>query len=437
MKNLLSRLISIVLIIVFFVLFIDSFLSNSVLILYPFLIFINLILIYKVRNNTFYLLFYFFCLFYTLALIPYYFFGVNVSAWKDFNEIKYYNIATQIYGVFLITPFLFNIKNYVNFEQLLKFKKDKNSFAFGVFSVICLLIIVFGQSGSTIFESGGYGTGDSSKSTIYEYFIIFFLLAYYYSGGHNRFKNIILGFLATVYVFKSLLFGGRIEVVQFFLLILYISVLDYKVKISSFKIVVGVFILYYVNQVFSGIRSDPIYLLEGKYSYYLNPFSQYSNSNAQYISSNEGDVFQSSVRLIGLIENGLLDFSQRIFGFLGFILSIAVPSSWLPAQASLITYKKEIYNSGGGGLAPVYFFAYLSWIGPILISSYVFFVFKLALKKKDNIYIKFYCIMVFSTFPRWFAYNPIILFKLCLWIVPLLFFSKLIFRRAFFLNKKV
>lgn len=422
-----SKILQIFLIAVFFPILISTWFLESVEVFYTFTIIINLYLIYIFKNNQGFLLLYIFCLFYTLSLIPYYFFNIDVSAWEDFNERKYYDLVLKIYGIFLISPLFFIKKSNPNFINSLKIPQNPNIIGFFTTCIVCVIIMVWGQSGSNIFESGGYGysINESSKSTIYEYFIIFFLLAYYYS---NRKRNqiIILLTLLFIYVIKSLLFGGRIEVIQLLLLCYFILVIDYKLIIKPSKIIIGCLIFYYLNQIFSSIRSNPIPLLQGDYILYLNPFEYYLDSSIVYVSSNEGDVFQSSVRLVGLIENGLLDAITRIKAFTGFCFSVLIPSSWLPEEASLITYKKDIYNSGGGGLIAVYFYVFLGWLGPFIISAYLFWIYRLA-AFYNNIYLKFYALMIFSTFPRWFAYNPIILFKLCLWIIPILFVSNLVF----------
>lgn len=421
----LTRVASLMLLLLFIILFLYSIFFESIAPLYLYSIFINVFVIFLFRKNPSFLLFYIFCLFYTLSLIPYYFFDLDVSLWKDFNERKYYDIVVRIYSCFLVTPLVFNHRKYLDFIEQFKIPHNPNILGFITFFSICIFVIIFGQSGSNVFESGGYATGDSSKSSMYEYYILFFFIAYYYS---NRRKSqlILLISLGIVYIIKSLLYGGRIEVIQYLILTFYILIVDYKVKISPFKIILGCLIFYYVNLVFGSIRSNPVPLLEGNYIAYLSPFQTYSDPNTTYISSNEGDVIQSSVRLIGLIENGLLDVVTRIKALAGFIFSIVVPSSWLPEEASLITYKKDIYNSGGGGLIAVYFYAFLGWVGPFIISGYLFLLYTLT-KKTQNFYLKLYFLMVFSTFPRWFAYNPIILFKLCLWIIPLVFVSNLIF----------
>ena len=421
-----SKILQILLILLYLPVLFFSWFFESFEVFYLFTVIINIYLIYIFRNNQGFLLLYIFYFFYSVSLIPYYFFKIDVSSWRDFNEQIFYDKVVIIYSIFLITPLFFIKKSIPVFKDILTIPKNTNIIGFFTSCIVCVIILVWGQTGSNIIESGGYGysINESSKSTFYEYFIIFFLLSYYYSS-RKRIEIIVLCVLGSLYVFKSLLFGGRIEVIELVLLSYFILVIDYKWIIKPIKIIIGCLLFYYLNQIFSSIRSNPVPLLQGSYTFYLDPFESYFDSSNLYVSSNEGDVFQSSVRLIGLIENGLLDSVTRMKAFMGFCFSIFVPTSWLPEEASLITYKKDIYNSGGGGLIAVYFFVFLSWFGPFIISAYLFWIYRLT-AFYNNLYLKFYTLMIFSTFPRWFSYNPIILFKLCLWIIPILFVFNLV-----------
>jgi hypothetical protein len=180
---------------------------------------------------------------------------------------------------------------------------------------------------------------------------------------------------------------------------------------------------YYINILFANIRNQPSILVDFELQKILTPFS--INENTNLYSSNEGEVFHSSARLIGLINLGYLDILDRIYSFFGFVLSIFVPSSFLPSSASLITFMKDEYNAGGGGLISIYFFCWAWYFGPIIIGLFiVYFLNKVNYSK--NKYLVLYFFMICSTFPRWFAYNPIILFKICFWIIPLFFiFNKI------------
>lgn len=428
--NELEYLKRITVLLIFITLFISTFFNNNIVtFFYGFLLFLNGALIVRYLNNPALLLFFIFSSFYALSFIPYYFFNIKISPWPDFNEPIYYKIVTQIYGVFLCTCYFIKT-NRTSFVKNLSFQRRPNILAFFLFFSISVLVLLFGQTGENIFTSGGYAIGETSKSSIFEYFILFFLLAYYFSCN-NRISKLMLFALALCYIGKSLMFGGRIEVIQLLLLVFFILTINHSLKFSPIVILLGCLSFYYLNQVFSSIRSNPVGLLSGDYTSYLNPFTHYADTSVEYISSNEGDVIQSSARLIGLIENGFLDFIGRIKGGIGFILSIFVPSSILPAEASLITFKKNMYDSGGGGLAPVYYFAYLSWFGPILFSKIIFWINELTNNNK-SIYLKLYVLLVFSTFPRWFAYNPIIMFKLCAWVIPILFLSRLFLSTTLF-----
>ena len=122
--------------------------------------------------------------------------------------------------------------------------------------------------------------------------------------------------------------------------------------------------------------------------------------------------------MFGLIENGYLPFPTRLFSFLLNIFSSILPPFLLPDFSNLSIYKQDIYNSGGGGLISTYFFVWFGYIGPVIASLILSYFIK-KFYTTGNRYILIYSICIFITFPRWFAYNPIHLFKFCIYAVIL------------------
>ncbi|MBW8327115.1 MAG: hypothetical protein K0M50_20290 [Prolixibacteraceae bacterium] len=140
--------------------------------------------------------------------------------------------------------------------------------------------------------------------------------------------------------------------------------------------------------------------------------------------TNQGDVAHASARMIGLIDIGILDFENRISSLFYYIISIFTKGYTFSDLGSLALYKKEIYQSGGGGLMPVYFFVWLSYWGVILAGYIVSKIVNIFITS-NNSYLLLYAALVISTYPRWLAYDPITMFKLCGYIFPIYFIFKI------------
>ena len=171
---------------------------------------------------------------------------------------------------------------------------------------------------------------------------------------------------------------------------------------------------------FGKIRHDPVILLQ------QDIISIIFDNRAVDLgmqTSNEGDVYWASERLLCLIEDGNLNFFSRIEAAVCYFLSPLAPSSYFPETANLSTYRRDLMDTGGGNLAPVNFFVMFGFLGTVFLGYFVSRM--LNMLSKDNCNLpKIYILLMVITVSRWFAYNPIQLVKLCLGDSLLLFSDK-------------
>lgn len=377
------------------------------------------------KNIPLFVIFLFFVM-YNVDSVKFYFTNIDLTLWPDFQQK---DIINKVLLCNIL--FVFSLGNYIpssihkNEISIIKYSIN-NRFFFYLNLLICVLILLFSITGESIISGGVYG--EAEKSPLNEYFILFYLFLFLTKPNFFLYKLIIL-FLGVIYCIKNLLFGGRVEVLQLFLLTFYtLFVFEKKIKFSFFYL----FILFsfYINLVIDAIRSNPVDFISGYYLQYFDPRNfLFTENNLTYLASNQGDVIQSSGRILGLIQNNILSFSDRMFSFFSYVLSPIIPSKLLPEYSNLASYKQELYRSGGGGLIGVYFYTWLGLFGPVISGIFIGFFIN-SFYTKNSIYYKLYGLCLLITFPRWYAYNPIFLVKFCLYSV-LLFFLIL-----FFSNKK-
>jgi hypothetical protein len=354
---------------------------------------------------------------YNIDSVKFYFTNIDLTLWPDFQQKEIINKV-----LLCNILFVFSLGNYIpsnidkNEISIIKYSIN-NRFFFYLNLLICVLILLFSITGESIISGGVYG--EAEKSPLNEYFILFYLFLFLTKPNFYLYKLIIL-FLGVIYCIKNLLFGGRIEVLQLFLLTFYILIVfEKKIKFSFFYL----FILFafYLNLVIDAIRSNPVDFISGYYLQYFDPRNfLFSDNNLTYLASNQGDVIQSSGRILGLIQNNILSFSDRLLSFFSYILSPIIPSKLLPEYSNLASYKQDLYRSGGGGLIGVYFYTWLGLVGPIISGIFIGYFIK-SFYSKNSIYYKLYGLCILITFPRWYAYNPIFLVKFCLYSVFLFF----------------
>jgi hypothetical protein len=307
----------------------------------------------------------------------------------------------------------------------------KNNYIFYINLIVILFLIFFSKTGVNLFEAGGYEKVESNSLgglALYEYFLLFFLLGYLFSNK-SVLKKRILFVCAFLYCLKAISFGGRIEALQFFLLIF---ILFFEKTFSLKSILIVLLIVYFFYDFFGKIRGNPAMLFNYDYSFVWKTFI-FDYDNTDQIINNQGDIWYSSIRVLGFIKDGILDTGDRLYSFLNWILSIFVPSKFVSAKANLSAYLQDVYPSGGGGFISMYFYTWLSFPGIVFIAAYLTKLINSAYISKNQ-YVILYAIVVLSTCPRWFVYNPNAMFKFSFYIIPLYFIYKTVF--GYFLKSK-
>lgn len=373
-------------------------------------IFLNIILIFLSINVKPLCLMYIFFLTYSVNLIPYYFFDGEVSSFYfDFNDKVYFDKALIMHFLFLIGSFLGTKK----WKKKIIFRENitfiDNQLVFWTTLIVMIFIVLFGKTGNSILQSGSYGINKTSQLgglAVHEYFIIFIPIAYIF--GKGRMPLILL--ISSIYLFKTLLFGTRIEVMQ----VMAMMFIFFEKRETSWRRIFPLLGLGFVIFAFIGIfRSNPLAFIYGTG---LTDFNFLSLFKA---FDNQSDIFYSSARLIGMVDTYAISTVERIQSGLYALISIVVPYKFLPEVANLAAFKKEIYPAGGGGMISSYYFIYLSYLGPFIIGLVVSKLINSSIESKNNAFVV-YGILVLSTYFRWFGYSPIVLFKLCFYGVILL-----------------
>jgi hypothetical protein len=377
---------------------------------------INIVFVIKFHKQIpIFILFVFFFLY--SKIFPLFFLqGYQISYWPDFQTTKAIGIVSMSHLLFLF--FLGNSisSQYYKIDYDLKQVIKPDIYVFICLCFLGAILIVFGLSGENIFISGTYANAEVvQKSTLHEYFILVFLFIMAYAPQGALYQRIIQLFL-FIFTTKTLLYGGRVEVLQIFLLFFYVRyVFNNKIKLKSVILVIILGI--YFSGLVSNIRANPLILFSNNFIDLFNPLNILFNQPENGImSSTEGDVVQSSARIVGLVQSNEISLTKRIISFFNYLVSSIVPPSLLSEPTNLATYKQEIFHSGGGGLISTFFYVWLGYPGPVLIALMVGFLIRKFYLFNNNFYI-LYGICLLSMFPRWFSYNPIFLIKFCLYSI--------------------
>lgn len=369
--------------------------SYSTIIVVALLLPLNLFMAIRALNRKSYAIFIiaFFMLSYSYIPFSYYVLGtpINVRTIAQ-TDTTIYETSVLLLIFQVILWWKLDIK-----EELkpVKISERSGAWPFILLVVASLLFTSFGRSGISIIESGGYkNTLSSVESTsFFAYSIITISLAFVYAN--TKFKRVIIYGLVLFFCAKNLLLGGRIEAIQ---LCLALFILHFRYIWSRKTIILLCTLLYVLIQAWG--------LYRGNTSESFASFDQ----DKLYITG--GEVYYASMRILFLIEEGFLSFGQRLEALAYYFLSVILPFSWLPDEANLSTYLKSQFDTGGGGLAPVFFYAFGGYPAVILAAYWIAQVLN---KMNNSRYYYIYGVFLLATWPRWYAYYPIQPIKFCIY----------------------
>ena len=380
--------------------------SSKILVLYSTIFSLRLFFLFKKSPPVVILL-----IFISLYISPFFshfFQGYEVSVWKSFNNSYYLNQVLSIFSIFICSIFVFTNKCTHYTPIIKRLNITTSNYIFYTSIIIGFFLAHFGLQGENLLSGLNYGLIDKQRSPLFEYTLIFFLTAFIHSKK-NKTQYLFLFALSLLIILKDILYGGRVTSLMLILLI-YLINYEYRIKNKYLflLIITGIFIL----NLISFIRSAPLIFLEGKYDFNLFYEYYFSVNQNTILSSNEGDVAHSSARILGMVETNIITTMDRFKSFLYSFVSVFTPGINFSELSNLAGYKKDIYPAGGGILFPIPFYVWMSYPGVILSGFFVSRMIKSFIETKRNALIV-YLLLFFSTFPRWFSYSPIVVFKLC------------------------
>lgn len=353
-------------------------------------------------------IFYFFILSYSIVPFVYFFLGENINIRTRAQNIKTV-YDTLLYTYLFIITLSFFLNPHKKSKRAIYLVGTKKSLIIFSFCILgALVCMIKGKSGANIFSSGGYGNTISTLevSSMFGYGILFILCALIYANTSRKIKIVIL--TSMLYVVRDLMFGGRIDSIM---LILILFIMYFRFILSKKKILTYMILGFFFMKSWEVFRS----MTDGNLISMLNSGSV----SAGFISGNASDVYYASMRIIDMIDKNLLTISDRILSGFYFLLSIVIPYNKLPDLANLSSYMPD-YNSGGGGLAPIFMFAMYGVFGVIVFAMFIGKKINNMLTGNCGQYGYVYGVLLIATVPRWFAYYPINAIKYCLYGVVIL-----------------
>lgn len=267
-------------------------------------------------------------------------------------------------------------------------KHQRNDLLVIALAIALFLIYSFGFTRPIMGERG-------VATPIYEYSSILMAILFYYSGN-NRLYLIVGRVLVLMFALQSLVFGGRVDAIQF-LLVMFI--MNYMHKMKMHIIILIMIFAFFILSLIGAVRGE---LLSGDFDV-GNIFRNlaeggFANDTAYYAYyCSESFVYVKDLLSADRVLQLFWDFVKYIF-----IGSKAGEDAFLP------DVTQGYVSHCNGGIPPFYFYFYLGipgiLIAGLLVSFYINLV--ISVRKYSSGYFKIVVLWVVCSVFRWYLYTP-------------------------------
>lgn len=353
---------------------------------------------------------------YSWVIFCYYFFGDPIIIYRVECETPNTRFHTCLYLLIFLSSMSFLINP--NKEKQYVPQPRKNKFGYILCLLLAFVFIATGRTGQTIMDTGGYAESFANRESngLFGYSLIPLSISLLYADTKKKLRAVYL--LCLIFIFKDFLYGGRIDSIM---LVIIVFLYKFQRKVTAFQFVGLVVIAYIVVFALGEFRSDTSISILGTVESTVNDVDSHS--------SHAGNVYYASMRILYLIDSNILTTDMRLTSFILYLLSIVIPYSMLPPLANLSSFMMDFYDTGGGGLAPIFYFAFLGIAGVICAGLLHGYIIKTWFNKKSYVFY-YYGLLFVATTPRWYAYYPIHPFKFCV-------YGALFFYVLNFINRKI
>ncbi len=375
----------------------------------------SIIKIAKTKNNML-LLLQLFMLIYSVVPILYFILNIPISPhqYLDLNQKANMRLALQTQTVFVVAFLSWApIESRYTFAGV--FRPQKRHMAWLVSVLIMIGSLFFVNWRGVLTSMLKTYSIETESSIIFDYFMVFTAANYFFCDA--KVKRAVNIFLAVMVSLICVLIGKRLTAVS---LLLLVYILHYDGKLKKWTIILG-FIA--GTMLFNAIQFTRINQMPSLF----NVLTGINIENGVF-RSNSCDIWYASEVIVKLISEKVFDWGFRLKSFLGTFLNAFLPSSLTPKEALVNVYITEnnlFPYTANGSLIGVSTYLWLSYPGVLLFAYLISLLIRKGMSSRGKLS-TLYTVLILATFPRWYTYNPRILFKfafvagvvyLCVWIV--------------------
>ena len=263
---------------------------------------------------------------------------------------------------------------------------------------IIFKIIIIGVIFYHIYKKITYNT------TIFEYLFIIFIFAFLISKGNIK-EQRSFEILLVICCIYSLYVGERIGVLQFLISDFIINYLD-KFKIKTISIITACGIFFFT---FMGVYGD-ILDSTGKFEELTVHNVIEAFSERRFALDTSVSAYFTSTSIIEISR--ITGFKEKIDNLKDYCTKYIIKGT-KSDYIDLTRIARKYQVNYGGGYITGFFYYWLGVIGVIGVSLYIGFILRKIMKseKASSYFIAAYSVFFITSLPRWYMYNPNLLFR--------------------------
>lgn len=336
---------------------------------------------------------------YVLGPLPFLIFGVPIVPYVD--NIKSYNfIITACVFIQFYAALLIFSEEITNSPYSIKCMRRTDMFVPYFWPLVGLFMFLFfkgepvvNSDGRDMFET--YKNNLDNQSGVLEYF--FAIMALGLSLSVKNLNKLLFVCFSVAYAYFCFSRGYRIQMIEMLVMCIGYFFIN---RLTLSRIVLLGIIAFIALQIHGSLKHGA-----------EDIFQAASIFSGEEMRTNQTEVFYTSNNVINSIYDGSITLSDRIDSLGVAIIATFVPAGLLPDiwHPSVHVFNITGLPAGGGGFISGHYFYWLSNLG-ILLSGFLVALFFKKISSPKNDFQYFLTLLIFTTFPRWIAYEPIALF---------------------------
>ena len=363
------------------------------------LLLINFYLVYKFRNSK--------KLFLLFIMILYFNYSFVVTHYLSKTPTLLNNLYLQLTNIntlkitIIIQIIFFNIMNLLipnityNKKDVLINNDDNNKY-YGTTTVILDIVLIIILMYHII-------SGINHNTALLEYSILLFIFSFYY-GKKSNINKVYTEIIMLIFIVYSILIGQRISVLQFLLADFIINYLDIiNVKILIFCFTLGI-ILFTFFGLYGDFKDYGYNLKDLTFEYTMNEIK-----NRKFALDTSVSAYFNTASMIELRKK--YSTKDRLSNAKKYFIDYTILNKKYENNDRVDILIRDYQVNYGGGFITGWFYFWFGKIGILLISVYISFLLSIVLRKQKTIYQKLLAIFIISTAPRWYLYEPTLLFR--------------------------